>query len=216
MKVQSIFLILIFATVINVQAQLGTILGLSVYPSNPNTNDNVKIICNSSFSSGGCQLTNYYFNINETNIIINAIHTVGPLAYICSTTDTINIGMLNNGTYQLIYNLINNYNQIILHTDTLLFTVQQTSGINDLQKENIVIVYPNPFNNKTTFSINKNIIVKDAELYIFDAYQRQIKHIEIINNNDFIINKGSLANGIYFYKLMNNQKQIKTGKLVIN
>ena len=79
---------------------------LEIIPKNPAAGDEIKVVCHSSFSSGGCNMVDYEVSIGKTGIFIQANHEVGILTYICESTDTIPIGQLGAGHhYVLEYNL---------------------------------------------------------------------------------------------------------------
>ncbi len=75
---------------------------LEVLPKNPAAGDEIKVVCHSTFSSGGCDMVDYTVNIGETGIFVQANHEVGMLTYICSSTDTIVIGELGAGHHYVI------------------------------------------------------------------------------------------------------------------
>lgn len=215
MKTIRFIFIISFFIISNVQAQLGIINTLGIFPSNPYPYDSVKVVCSSTFSSGGCNLINSLVNINENNITVNALHIVGPLAYICQTTDTITLGLLNHGNYNVIYYLINDYNQVILDTAFINFNVQQSTGIEYNKQAVNVKVYPNPFDENTTLTIEKDINSADLRLVIYDVLQRQIVEFKDFVGNEIEINKGNLLKGVYFYQLFEMNKMINAGKLIL-
>lgn len=79
---------------------------LEILPGNPTPQDEIKVVCHSTFTSGGCDMVDYDLSIGKTGISIQAYHEVGILACICHSSDTINIGKLPGGHhYMLEYNL---------------------------------------------------------------------------------------------------------------
>ncbi len=215
MKTRQFVLILFYLFISQVQAQLGTVNTLGILPLNPYPYDSIKVVCSSTYSSGGCNLNNSSVALSENNIIVYARHIVGPLAYICQTTDTITLGLFNQGSYNVIYYLINDYNQAILDTAYINFTVQQSTGIVYNRQAVKVTVYPNPFEEKTTMTIDKDINSENLQLLMYDVMQRQIRCYNDFNNNEIEINKSDLSKGVYFYKLFDKDKIINTGKLII-
>jgi len=97
-----------------------------------------------------------------------------------------------------------------------------TAGLisNSLEELNGVTVYPNPFNNSTTFSIqtNKDINKYPATLNIYDAMGRVVRLVNNITSSNFDIEKKELAQGIYFYKVFQNSisYEIGSGSISIN
>ena len=54
----------------------------------------------------------------------------------------------------------------------------------------------------------------DVVFILYDIYGRAVKQQPVINN-ETIINRGNLANGIYLYKLIDQNETVGTGKLII-
>jgi hypothetical protein len=89
------------------------ILQLGIIPEKPNINDEIKVVCHSMFTSGGCDMTNYTVEMDglydpsgvRGGIHVFAYHEVGMLTYICESIDTIPIGKLNAGYHYLDYSL---------------------------------------------------------------------------------------------------------------
>lgn len=84
---------------------------LGIIPENPTVADEVKVVCYSSFTSGGCDMTNYTVEMDDPSsgttggIHVTAYHEVGMLTVICESIDTIPIGKLNAGYHYLDYSL---------------------------------------------------------------------------------------------------------------
>jgi len=85
----------------------------------------------------------------------------------------------------------------------------------NLHQADKVIVYPNPFNNSTTFKINIHS-PQNLTLIIYDITGREIKKIEHINKNKISFTRENINNGLYFYKIKSSDKTIGIGKLIIN
>jgi hypothetical protein len=89
------------------------ILQLEIIPEKPAINDEVKVVCHSMFTSGGCDMTKYTVDLDNWSdpanvsrgVHVNAYHEVGMLTYICESIDTIPIGKLNAGYHFLDYSL---------------------------------------------------------------------------------------------------------------
>lgn len=76
-----------------------------------------------------------------------------------------------------------------------------------------VRVYPNPFHDKTTFSIY-NPSHELLKLNVFDLSGRVVFSVENIVGNEFVLSNENLAPGVYFYQLSGSLSQ--TGKIVVN
>ena len=90
---------MVFLYTINANAQ--NIVSCSTLPLNPIATDTIRLAIHLQFNSGGCDLQSYSTNINGNSIDLTLKHCTGLLTYICDAYDTINIGMLNTGLYQL-------------------------------------------------------------------------------------------------------------------
>ncbi|MBW8051820.1 MAG: T9SS type A sorting domain-containing protein, partial [Cytophagales bacterium] len=190
----------------------GTIDSLKIIPSNPTTNDSIKIISFTLFPYGACTLKNSSFNINNKEIVINATHFEGGWPAICNSVDTITIGKLDTGAYTLYYNLSVDTNLAVFDTDTLFFVVQNPTDVISTPVETTAIkIYPNP--NTDEFIIEMNILkVQDVEITLFNIagqviYNENLKRFKGLYFKR--INTKGLSTGVY-------QLQIKTGYGEVN
>jgi hypothetical protein len=94
--------------------------------------------------------------------------------------------------------------------DASLTSVNNLSGI-----QNMVSVYPNPFNENATISIDKTVQLKNAEMHLYNVLGEEISSMSSIQTHEFKIQKNSISEGVYFYKIINNAMVIGTGKLII-
>lgn len=89
-------------------------------------------------------------------------------------------------------------------------------SINSFEDANdFISVYPNPFNTSTTFAINNQSEINNAELIIYNIYGTQVINSTITKQVN-TINTSNLAAGFYFYKVTSNNKLIQSGKLISN
>lgn len=90
-------------------------------------------------------------------------------------------------------------------------------GSNDFPDLNFnAKVFPNPFSNSTTLQITNEVpITIGIKLKICDMAGREV-HPEIIRNSDsFLISRGNLPVGMYFYQVTDNKQLISSGKLIV-
>lgn len=95
-----------------------------------------------------------------------------------------------------------------LPTDCLTVGTTELIVAND-----VITIFPNPFTRFTTVVLNDAFQINNAELRIYDVVGTEVL-LTTISQQTTSIELGTLASGIYFYKLINNNKLIKTGKLV--
>ena len=132
---RSAVLLLLFCFSSGLFAQLPQIQSLFIIPANPTTFGTVKVVAQTVFSSGDCSLTNSSFSNSNGEIDVYATHTLGMLTYICSSTDTLTIGKLESGNYNLRYHLSCIPYPIGTDLDSVNFTVQVNLGMD--MKENV-------------------------------------------------------------------------------
>lgn len=150
-----------------------------------------------TFNNLSTNATSYSWNFGDgtTATSTNPTHTyamsgnytVSLIAYYCNYSDTIT---------QVIY-------------------VTGTTEINDSYHiENSIQLYPNPFTTETTISYNGNVF-KNATLTLFNTYGQTIKQLEHLNGPAIILQRENLPCGLYFFRLSEETKIFKAGKLVI-
>ncbi|MBA3704943.1 MAG: T9SS type A sorting domain-containing protein [Bacteroidetes bacterium] len=175
-------------------------IGLSNYTANDFTNSfyamwahtpaetfNATIKINELASSG-----NIVMNIYRSNSNIN-IQSMGTI-------------VMNNGVVT-----VNNISSLDLIT---LRSVSTTTNLVSEDKNYSILVYPNPFIINFTLKFSSEIVIKNTKMKIYDVSGREVKTISIASN-ETIINRDELQNGIYFYSIINNNKKIANGKLVV-
>jgi hypothetical protein len=96
-------LILSAALMLTQGASAQWILGFTVQPATPTSNDTVTVIASVSFPSGGCDDKTQYQSVAGSHIYAGALHCIGPLTFICNTTDTFKIPPLAAGNYTFVY-----------------------------------------------------------------------------------------------------------------
>ncbi len=105
---------------------------------------------------------------------------------------------------------------ILVKTDSNGNTSTVTTGISQIispASNPNISVYPNPFSTQTSMNVS-NTNLQNAVLLIFDMDGNIVKRIDNINSGTITIDRVNLNSGMYFYRLMNNNGIIGTGKLV--
>jgi hypothetical protein len=98
-----------------------------------------------------------------------------------------------------------------LYIDDL--SLSPTSDVDDISKNNTILLYPNPSNGKINFEFDGNEEISNYSLMISDLNGKLVKTIESLDSAD--INLG-LPSGSYFYTLVDQrQNRIVSGKLNI-
>ncbi len=81
--------------------QSGTITNIEILPVAPTTNDSVYLVGHFSFSSGGCEKQFFNASSSGTDVTAAAQYCLGALTVICDASDTVNLGILPAGNYNV-------------------------------------------------------------------------------------------------------------------
>ena len=92
--------------------------------------------------------------------------------------------------------------------DTMILT-----NANEVKAEHSSEIVPNPFHTTGVLKISDNRFTA-GELYIYDRLGQLVRK-ETINDQTTLIDRGTLTPGIYFFQLLSDDKQVATGKFVI-
>ncbi|HEX5002593.1 MAG TPA: T9SS type A sorting domain-containing protein [Bacteroidia bacterium] len=127
------------------------IQSISVQPSSPTTNDSIFVIASVSFPSGGCSDKSQFTGVVGNQLYGNALHCLGQLAFICSTSDTFAFPPAPAGSYTFHFQL--NAGQgpspctpgiVAGPTDSIVFVVTPTTGLQLPPGHIEFSVLPNP------------------------------------------------------------------------
>lgn len=86
-------------------------------------------------------------------------------------------------------------------------------GISELIDGNSISIYPNPFSSQTTLQASDYF--HDVTLKVYSYYGQLVKQVDNIYGESIIMQRDSLAKGIYFVQLIQSNKLITTVKIVI-
>ncbi|MCW3101715.1 MAG: type sorting protein [Bacteroidetes bacterium] len=89
-------------------------------------------------------------------------------------------------------------------------------NLNSIEEAAVVSIktFPNPFNEKITFSIPRNLQLNDASLTLMNISGQVVKTIPHISEYEFSVDRSSMAKGMYFYELIINSTTRATGKFI--
>lgn len=85
-----------------------------------------------------------------------------------------------------------------------------TAGVNEINSENKIHVFPNPSSGQITFSN----VMENGVVEIMDITGKLIVK-EINRNRIYTIDLSDLDKGIYFFKITNGNRSVQQGKLII-
>lgn len=208
-KRKQLFTFLLMFSAWNVIGQIPAIDSMKIIPENPTENDEVKVIVYATFSSGDCLLENHTIDLQNGIITMNLIYTVGMATYICHSTDTLSIGTLSAGDYELQAGLYTGPGQSS-DNETLLFSVGGTLGITETDDETNVTIYPNPVQNQLMVMTNETV-----EKIEIRSVSGQIMSVEQqFLNGQMIIDLSMLSDGIYFIVLSDSMGKNYLKKII--
>jgi hypothetical protein len=90
------------------------------------------------------------------------------------------------------------------------------TGIASFDTENTsdaVTIYPNPFNASINIMINDASQIINAELRVYNVLGEEMMH-SVVTKQLTTLGTRNLPSGVYFYKVIENNKTIQTGKLI--
>jgi hypothetical protein len=84
----------------------------------------------------------------------------------------------------------------------------------EIKLQSSILLSPNPFTTTTTLTLQGTY--HNPSLFIYNLLGQEIKSINAGTNTQVTITKDGLASGMYFYKLIDENKEvIGIGKMVI-
>jgi len=92
----------------------------------------------------------------------------------------------------------------------------ESVGISTFKTPNtneMVSVYPNPFNKSTNIMINDASPFNNCEFRIYNILGEQVMNINITKQTT-MLDAGNFSPGIYFYRVISNNKTLQTGKMI--
>lgn len=192
--------------------QLPAIDTIKIIPANPVAGDEVKAIYHTVFPSGGCQLENYSITQNGNLIILDLEYNPGMLTYICHDSDTISLGNLDAGYYQLITNLIAEPMGPAVDIEINYFTVGEALSV-DKNAFSDLSVYPNPFEKEIVIRTSKRI--EKAAVYAISGQK-----VLDLNLSGFVSNQSiplpGLKSGSYLLVLTDDNGNRYTRQITRN
>ena len=140
---------------------------------------------------------NYTAHGGEQYIIIGTYATL-------ATIDTVAVPHVSSPYRQMAYYYID---------DVSVTLADSTNAVNELGLKNRVKLYPNPAENELNCTIQSDLSF-EGSLEIYDLLSKQIAKFKVINGeNKFSLE--SIASGIYYYKIIQNQIIISQNKLIV-
>ena len=106
----------------------------------------------------------------------------------------------------------NKDSSLSIATDSLHF-MGVAIGVNENNYHQTISIFPNAFSSQTTLQSDK--ILKNATLTIYNSCGQTVKQINNFTGQTIIIHRDNLPNGLYFLRLIQDNRIISSDKLVI-
>ena len=76
----------------------------------------------------------------------------------------------------------------------------------------LVDIYPNPFQTKTTIRFNDPALIADCELKIYNSVGKEVLSTKLQNPSTILEN--NFGNGVYFYRVIAHGETLQSGKII--
>jgi hypothetical protein len=206
----SLILLGLFLFVSKAEAQIPAIDSLKIIPHDPTTNDSVKVICYATFPSGPCNLIYHNINIQSHGIGLLLQYDVGAATYICSGIDTITLGKLNSGNYEMIAALNIIPLSSISDYDTVYFSVKDASSLITYNADTQIELFPNP----ATDALTLKTLLKNGEIQILNSQGKIVLKEKLSGEFSQTLDLTTLDTGLYIIKIYDKQTLTYVQKLI--
>lgn len=98
-------------------------------------------------------------------------------------------------------------------TATASATVDVTIGINDEIANANITIYPNPATDRIIIELNKNFILQNTEIQLFDIYGKEISSQKAIEQQ-VVFDLSNYANGMYMLRVVENGEIVSSTKIM--
>ncbi|HEY6144312.1 MAG TPA: ice-binding family protein [Flavobacterium sp.] len=89
-------------------------------------------------------------------------------------------------------------------------TTLGTQSFNTSQK---TLVYPNPFHSVLNVGVSESFEINNTYFILYDVFGKEVKKAAVIEKTTSL-EMSNLTSGVYFYKIISNDKIIQSGKLL--
>ncbi|MGZ4048244.1 MAG: T9SS type A sorting domain-containing protein, partial [Bacteroidia bacterium] len=160
----------------------------------------------------GAQAKNVYWKIEGAVSINNYSVFCGTIICNNGALGAINTGVVLNGraltTNGALSTTATTAVASSIPTDCATLGIQSLTATDETVK-----IYPNPVNSSTTIFIEDTSQLKNVELIIFNSLGEIVVNTTI-TKQETVIDTNGLLSGIYFYKIIGNDKVVQSGKLI--
>lgn len=192
-------------------AQQGSMIdSLKIIPANPTVNDEIQLVAFTTFPTTGCDLTFQSVIVEGNYISVTLEFTLGDLTAICNSIDTLQVGMLPAGTYELNAILMVHPLEAIFDTGTIEFTVENALNTGETTPLRGLDIFPNPCTDEFQIKTPPGFEVSSVEI-ISAAGSRVAMQVY---NPGQTIDMSGLRSGVYLVVMTDAEGNRTTGKVV--
>lgn len=102
---------------------------------------------------------------------------------------------------------------VSLHNNIVTIPTDVSTGIASFDAVNSVAISPNPFSSFTNITLSDASKINNYKLKLYNVLGAEVMNTNI-SKQLTTLNTSKLTTGIYFYKVMDNDKMIQSGKLI--
>jgi len=185
---------------------------VALYPENPTNTDEILLIVSTSFPMLDCRLDSIHPYYACGAFSFDAFYNTGFQVGNCERTDTISLGVLENGFYLITYRMLYLGWSQVDQADTTI-TVG-TTGVSSLttDEDEILLIFPNP--SKGNINIRADLDKID-KLRIVNASGSFVSDIDIDNAQADVLNAISLLPGLYICTAFNNGRPVSSTRFIV-
>jgi hypothetical protein len=78
----------------------------------------------------------------------------------------------------------------------------------------LIEIFPNPFKDKIIITLSSDIDISEINFMVYNSIGQKILYNSNLKNNQIIIDLADEPNGLYYLIIMDNNKIIRTEKLL--
>jgi hypothetical protein len=188
------------------------ITGMELTPQSPAASDPVFLAVTSDLFSGGCTYTSEVDSIIENTIYVSGKYEGAAKCLGKIDSDKINLGKFKQGNYSVNYRLIDINEHYPTETYTLSFEVPASNYIQVPEVESSNSVQINPVDEKSWLISSLSPM---QEVRVYDARGMLVSRQDLRACLHYTLNEQSLESGIYFVKILLQNKFSEQKKLIV-
>lgn len=176
--------------------------------------DIIKLISHVGLPQSNCPLDSSLVSVNSGIISVYTFHSSGWQTTPCTAIDTLTIGVLNEGTYELHYHAGRTSSLAIHDIDTIVFEVQGVTGLQSFKNPaHEIKIYPNP--SSGSFLVEFETKFTNSTVEVYDVLGKKVfsSLINEIGNVKAKIDISGFPVGIYRVNIFDGQNNI-SGKII--